>query len=74
MAMQDHDDIPALEELEVMYASLSVCQREELLECLLIAAAKGGTAMIDALSPWLLACAAERLLRSQEGNDRAREE
>ena len=60
------DPVPALDELEVLHRSLNTEQRDELLECLLIAASKGADAMMQALLPWLLAAATRDLL---EGTD-----
>jgi hypothetical protein len=58
---------PTLEELETLHGALGPLQREELLECLLIAAAKGPTAMMEALSPWLLHAAVREL--TKDGGD-----
>jgi hypothetical protein len=55
------DQVPTLEELETLHRSLDSQQREELLECLLIAASISATAMMDALSPWLLEVAVQEL-------------
>ena len=52
---------PSLEEVEFLHRSLEPDQREELLECLLLAAPNGGDSMIRALTPWLLAAAATTL-------------
>lgn len=55
-------DTPTLRELEALHGSLDAEEREELLECLLIAASKGAETMMLALCPWLLAAATRELL------------
>jgi hypothetical protein len=52
---------PELRELEHLYAWLLPEQREELLQCLLIAAPRGGEAMIEVLEQTLLSHATEEL-------------
>ena len=61
--------IPTLEELEALHRSLNHAEREELLECLLIAASGGPECVMRALSPWLLAAAARQLVERPEGWD-----
>lgn len=58
---------PALEEVELMHRRLSPDEREELLECLLIAAPHGGEAMLAALEPWLLVAAVAHLSDDASG-------
>lgn len=53
---------PSLEELEFLYRSLTVHEREELLQCLLIAASRGASAMMEALRPWTMSAAVRRVL------------
>ena len=53
---------PRLEELEHLYESLSPEESDELLQCLLIAAPRGGEAMIEVLEQTLLCHAAEELI------------
>jgi len=56
---------PRLEELEHLHSTLSTEERDELLQCLLIAAPRGGDAMIRVLEEALLCRAAEELVREQ---------
>jgi hypothetical protein len=58
---------PSLEQLEYLHRSLTADEREELLECLLIAAARGADCMMQALAPWIVAAAARELLDEYEG-------
>jgi hypothetical protein len=53
---------PQLGELEHLYARLSPAERDELLECLLVAAPRGGEAMIKVLEDTLLCHATEEML------------
>lgn len=53
---------PSIEELDALHQSLNSAQREELLECLLIASSKGGDSVMQALAPWLLVAASNHLL------------
>ena len=55
-------DPPGLRELNHLYKKLSVEKREELLQCLLVAAPRGGEAMIKVLEDELLCHATEELL------------
>ena len=52
----------SLRELNHLYERLSPEQRDELLQCLLIAAPRGGEAMIKVLEDALLCHATEELL------------
>ena len=54
---------PRLEELNYLYEKLSPEERDELLQCLLIAAPRGGEAMIKVLEGVLMSHATEELLR-----------
>jgi hypothetical protein len=60
----DDDDGSALrlEELNHLYENLSPEERDELLQCLLIAAPRGGEAMANVLKDLLLCHAMEELL------------
>ena len=51
----------SLDELEALYAALPPDERDELLQCLLVAAPSGGDAMIKVLEDLLLCHAAEKL-------------
>jgi hypothetical protein len=51
-----------LEELTYLHGKLSLEERDELLQCLLIAAPRGGGAMIKVLEDLLLSHATEELL------------
>ncbi len=55
-------DRPRLEELNHLYEKLSAEQRDELLQCLLIEAARGGEAMVTVLEDLLLWHAVEEPL------------
>ena len=55
----------SLDELNHLYERLSPDQRDELLQCLLIAAPRGGEAMIRVLEDLLLCHATEELLEEQ---------
>jgi len=56
-----------LEELMSLYEKLSLEERDELLQCLLIAAPRGGEAMVKVLEDLLLCHATEELLE-EHGN------
>lgn len=56
--------IPSLEELEHLYSSLTPEERDELLQCLLIAAARGGEAMLKTLEDYLLCIASKTFIDS----------
>jgi hypothetical protein len=58
---------PSLEELTYLYEKLSIEERDELLQCLLIAAPRGGEAMVKVLEQLLLCHAVEELLEQQTG-------
>jgi hypothetical protein len=60
-------DGPSLEELASLHRSLTADEREELLECLLLAASNGGDSMLSALTPWMVAAAGRELLDSLDG-------
>jgi hypothetical protein len=53
---------PGLQELNHLSEKLSPGERDELLQCLLIAAPRGGEAMIEVLEQLLLCHATEELL------------
>jgi hypothetical protein len=53
---------PILDELEALYASLSPGERDELLQCLLIAASISGEMVVERLGAWLLAHASRQLI------------
>ena len=53
---------PRLEELDRLYEKLLVDERDELLQCLLIAAPHGGEAMIKVLDGVILCRATDELL------------
>jgi hypothetical protein len=55
-----------LEELQHVYALLSAEEPDELLQCLLIGAPRGGEAMIQVLEQSLLCHATEELLEEHE--------
>ena len=59
-------DLPRLDELSHIYEKLSAEERDELLQCLLVAAPRGGEAMIKVLQQLLLCHAAEELLENPE--------
>ena len=56
-----HPSRVSVEELSYLHEKLSVEERDELLQCLLIAAPRGGEAMIEVLEDLLLCHAAEEL-------------
>ena len=62
-------EAPQLEELLYLYEKLSVEERDELLQCLLIAAPRGGEAMMKALGDLLLCHATEELLEEYRQPD-----
>lgn len=55
-------DSPRLEEVNHLHEKLSADERAELLQCLLIAAPRGGEAMVEVLEATLLCRATEELL------------
>ena len=57
---------PRRHEVNHLYEKLSPEEREELLQCLLVAAPRGGEAMIKVLEDLLLCHATEELLEVQE--------
>ena len=58
-------DPPELSELEALYSSLTLGERDELLQCLLVAAPHGEEAMVEVLEDLLLCQATEELLAQQ---------
>ena len=62
---------PTIEELNHLYAKLSPEERDELLQCLLIAARSGREAMIKVLEDLLLCHAMEEMLGEPLGADEA---
>jgi len=54
---------PRLEELNYLYEKLSLEERDELLQCLLIAAPRGGETMVKVHEGVLLCHATEELLK-----------
>ena len=60
-------DRPEAEDLSHLYEKLSPEERDELLQCLLIAAPRGGEAMIEVLEQSLLCHATEELLDEHKG-------
>jgi hypothetical protein len=62
----DPPAFPTLEEIEHLHRSLSIGEREELLECLLIAAPSGGDSMMGVLQSWIVAVAAQELIDGLE--------
>jgi hypothetical protein len=56
-----------LEELNHVYKKLSAEERDDLLQCLLVAAPRGGEAMIKVLEDELLCHATEELLGEYRG-------
>jgi len=63
-------EAPRLEELICLYEKLSAEERDELLQCLLIAAPRGGEAMMKVLIQHMLCCATEEVLNDYEGGGR----
>jgi hypothetical protein len=62
---------PRAEELCYLYEKLSPEERDELLQCLLITATRGGEAMINMLEDLMMCHAAEELLGGPlEGDER----
>lgn len=59
----------SLEELDHLYEKLNPDERDELLQCLLIAAPRGGEAMIYVLEQTLMCHAMEELIDSPSGID-----
>jgi hypothetical protein len=55
-------EVPRLQELTHLQSTLLPEERDELLQCLLIAAPRGGEAMIEALEDALLFYATKELL------------
>lgn len=58
---------PATADVEALYRRLSADERDELLQCLLIAAPRGGEAMIKVIEDLMLCYAADELLKGCEG-------
>lgn len=58
--------LPTLEELWALHKTLSAEERDELLQCLLVAAPRGGEAMTKLLEEVLLCHAAEELVEERE--------
>jgi len=54
---------PRLEELNYLYEKLSLEERDELLQCLLIAAPRGGETMVKVHEGVLMCHATEELLK-----------
>jgi hypothetical protein len=52
----------SLRELKHLYERLSPEERDQLLQCLLVAAPRGGEAMLKVLDSWLLRHGTEELL------------
>ena len=57
---------PRLEELNYLYETLSAEERDELLQCLLIGAPRGGEAMIQVLEQLLARHATDELLKEHQ--------
>ena len=55
-------DAPELSELGALYSSLTPEERDELLQCLLVAAPRGGEAMLKTLEDYLLCVASEEFV------------
>jgi hypothetical protein len=64
----DDSHPPLLGELQGLYEHLSREQRDELLQCLLIAAPRGGEAMVKVLEDTLLCHALRDLLGERAGH------
>jgi hypothetical protein len=62
---------PSVRERPHLHERLSPEQRDELLQCLLIAAPRGGGAMIEVLEDGLLSHATEEVLRGPLEGDEA---
>ncbi len=60
-------NLPRLEEPEHLHLVLSTDERDELLQCLLCAAPRGGEAMLQVLGQVLLRRATEELLGEHRG-------
>lgn len=60
------DDQPTFEELEHLYSSLTEDERDQVLQELLVAAARGGEAMAAIIDVWLLDRAGRELLDDLE--------
>lgn len=74
-ARREHPDwagagFPGPEELEHLHSLLSADERDELLQCLLAAAPRGGEAMVGVLEQTLLCHATEELLGDPLGRDK----
>lgn len=68
MSQRADDAVPApprLEEVTYLYEKLSPEERDELLQCLLIAAPRGGEAMIKVLEQLLLCHAADEFMNER---------
>ncbi len=65
MAEGHIDRVPTTKELETLHSVLSPEERDELLQCLLVAAPRGGEAMLEVLEQTLLCHATEELLSEQ---------
>lgn len=65
--MTDDPDLRTVGELEHLYSSLSVDDRDQLLQEMLVAAARGGEAMMRVLEVWLVDVAGQELLASLDG-------
>jgi hypothetical protein len=64
-ALTDTPDLPSIEELvEHLYSSLPTDERDQFLQELLVAAARGDQAMVGVLEAWLLDAAGRELLTS----------
>jgi hypothetical protein len=63
---EDHNDselqVVHAQTMKYLYEKLPPEERDELLQCLLIAATRGGDAMIEVLEQHVLCCATEELL------------
>jgi hypothetical protein len=62
MSEEREDNALSTAEAEALYRGLTPEEREELLQCLLVAAPRGGEAMIEILKQTLLCHATEGLL------------
>ena len=61
---------PRLEELNPLYEKLSSEKRDELLQCLLISAPRGGEAMVKVLEDLLLCHATEEVIKEHEKGEK----
>jgi hypothetical protein len=62
--MTEPQDLPNIAELEHIYSSLSVDDRDQLLQELLVAAARGTEAIVRVLDAYVLDAAVQELLAS----------